>query len=46
MQDFLASGRFCYDGYLVENLQTQVFVVRLFLSYLICVITKGCLTAA
>lgn len=46
MQDFLASGRFfCYDGYLVKNLQTQV-VVRLFLSYLICVITKGCFTAA
>ena len=46
MQDYLASGRFCYDGYLVKNLQTQVFVVRLFLSYLICVITKGCFTAA
>lgn len=46
MQDSLASGRFfCYDGYLVKNLQTQV-VVRLFLSYLICVITKGCFTAS
>lgn len=46
MQDLLASGRFCYDGYLVKNLQTQVVVFRLFLSYLICVITKGCFTAA